>query len=81
MQSSKILDENSQKMTLKGYYLGLPTRIAPRGEFVAEVARRCRVTQQTVRNWIYYGNKPQQEIHYKILSEMTGIKEEELWSD
>lgn len=79
MQSSKTFEEQSRKITLKGYYLGLPSIYAPKTKFITEVARRCRVSEQTVRNWILYNMRPQQEIHYRILSEMTGIKEEDLW--
>lgn len=73
--------EKSAKMTLKGYYQTLPCRTAPRYEFISEVVKRCHVREQTVRNWILYGIKPQQKKHIEILSELTGIKEEDLWTD
>lgn len=71
--------EKTEKMTLKGYFESLPKRKSPRKDFVTEVARRCGVSEQTVRNWCIYGMKPQDFKHVKILSEMTGIKEEDLW--
>ena len=80
-QTSKGFKENPQKMTLKGYYQKLPLRNAPRYNFIAEVAKRCKVTEQTVRNWILYGVKPQQDAHIKVLSELTGIQEKDLWKD
>lgn len=80
-QTSKDFKENPQRMTLKGYYKSLPLRNAPRYDFVTEVAKRCKVTEQTVRNWVLYGVKPQQRIHIKVLSELTGIQEEDLWKD
>lgn len=81
IQTSNTFEEKSQKMTLKGYYQGLPMRSAPRYDFIAEVARRCKVTEQTVRNWVLYGMKPQQHIHVEVLCELTGISEEDLWKD
>lgn len=81
IQTSNTFDEKPQKITLKGYYQLLPVRSAPRYDFITEVARRCKVREQTVRNWILYGMKPQQHIHVEILSELTGINEEDLWRD
>lgn len=81
IQSSNTFEENSQKITLKGYYQRLPLRTAPRYDFIREVAKRCKVREQTVRNWILYGMKPQQHIHVEILSKLTGINEEDLWKD
>ncbi len=69
------------KMTLKGYYKRLPDRLAPKYDFVSLIAKRCHVTKQTVRNWILYGVRPQQHIHTEVLSEVTGISEEDLWRD
>lgn len=73
--------ENNKKMTLKDYFDGLPMRKAPRKEFIDAVAARCGVSEQSVRNWCIYGMKPQDFKHVKVLSEMTGIKEEDLWTD
>lgn len=78
-QSTKDFGEKSAKLTLKGYYNNLPLRSAPRHNFIKEVVKRCRVTEQTVRNWILYGIKPQQQVHIHILSELSGVKEEDLW--
>lgn len=80
-QSSNTFEKNSQKITLKGYYQKLPLRSAPRYDFITEIARRCKVTEQTVRNWVLYGVKPQQHMHIEILCEVTGINEEDLWKD
>lgn len=81
IQTSNTFEKNSQKMTLKGYYQKLPLRSAPRLDFINEIMRRCNVREQTVRNWVLYGMKPQQKIHREILSEVTGISEEDLWKD
>lgn len=81
IQTSNTFEKKTQKLTLKGYYQRLPFRSAPKYDFITEVSRRCKVTEQTVRNWILYGMKPQQHIHIEILSELTGINEEDLWKD
>lgn len=72
-------DKKNAKMTLKEYYSSLPPRNAPRNEFVKEVARRCEVTEQTVRNWCIYGIRPRLYEHVKVLMELTGLEEGELW--
>ncbi len=76
---SKKEEEKKEKMTLKGYYNALPMRKSPRKDFVREVCARCSVSEQTVRNWCIYGMKPQDFRHVRILSEITGIGEDDLW--
>lgn len=66
-------------MTLKDYFKSLPVRETPRKALVDEIVRRCGVTQQTARNWCIYGIKPRDFRHVRILSEITGIGEDELW--
>lgn len=78
---TSILSENGKKMTLKGYYKSLPEPTYPKKEFTSEIARRCNVSEVTVKNWIMYGFRPSNEKHIEILSEMTGIKPEDLWND
>lgn len=72
--------EKEQKMTLKGYYDGLPQSSFPKTEFIKAVAEKTGVCTATVRNWIAYGMKPYNVEHINILSEMTGIPKEELWA-
>lgn len=79
--TTKSFEGESPKMTLKGYYQNLPLHVAPRYDFIRAVVDRCHVREQTVRNWILYGVKPQQRCHIETLSELTGIKEEDLWRD
>lgn len=69
----------SKNITLEGYYKGLPEATYPKSNFIIEVAHRCGVTATSVRNWIKYGIKPNNPEHIKILSEITGIPEEELF--
>jgi hypothetical protein len=80
-QEKVDIGEKTPKMTLKGYYASLSKRRSPRYEFISEVVKRCHVSEQTVRNWILYGIKPQQKQHVEVLCELTGIKEEDLWTD
>ena len=69
------------KMTLLGYYNALPPRTFPKTAFIDEVADRCGVDPVSVRNWIEGRNKPKNEEHLKVLVELTGIPEEELWQE
>ena len=69
----------SKNITLESYYRGLPKATYPKSSFIALVASKCEVTHITVRNWIKYGMRPNNPAHIKILSEITGIPEEELF--
>lgn len=73
--------EKNKKITLKGYFSMLREAETPLQSFVGEVSARCGVSEQTVRNWCLYGIKPQTYEHVKVLMELTGIKEEYLWSE
>lgn len=77
--SPNIKGEKNKKMTLKDYFSFLPKRKSPRKDFVREVSERCGVSEQTVRNWCIYGMKPKDFKHVRLLSEITGINEDDLW--
>lgn len=77
----KEMKKNKEKMTLRGYYEGLPDANCPKTDFINEVTTKTGVTSTTVRNWIFYGMKPANENHIKVLSELTGIPSEKLWAD
>ena len=62
-----------EKMTLKCYFDSIPKYTSPRKDFISEVAHKCGVTEQTVRNWCIYGIKPSDYKYLKVLSEVTGI--------
>lgn len=84
MESSRIsttFEEKSSKMTLRGYYESLPDSRHPKTEFVNDIATRAGVSTATVRNWIAYGMRPNNPKHIEILSEVTGIPENELWNE
>ena len=84
---SKVFDycnkmkKNKEKITLLGYYEGLPDATCPKTDFINEVASKTGVTSSTVRNWIFYGMKPANKNHIKVLVEVTGIPANELWAD
>ena len=75
------LGNKAHEMTLKGYYLSLPAPTYPKKDLVKELAQRCSVTEATVRNWIMYGFRPDNAEHVRIISEVTGIPEDNLWKE
>lgn len=75
------MKNNKCKMTLRGYYEGLPDATYPKTNFINEIALKAGVTSTTVRNWIFYGMKPANESHINVLVDVTGIPENELWED
>jgi len=78
---SKKNQQNLTKMTLKDYYLSIPDATYPKTAFINEVASLCKVSVQTVRNWVIYGMRPQNKKHEEILSKLTGIPAENLWTE
>lgn len=81
IKESNDLECKIRKLTLKGYYKNLPEPSYPKRDFIREIALKCNVSDATVRNWIIYGFRPDNPEHIKILSEATGIPENQLWSD
>ena len=75
------MEKNSKKMTLQGYYENLPDAEYPKTNFINSVVSKTGVSAATVRNWIFYGMKPANENHIKVLVEVTGIPANELWAD
>lgn len=75
------MTKNGKKITLRGYYESLPDASSPKTDFINKVASKTGVTSSTVRNWIFYGMKPANENHVKVLVEVTGIPANELWED
>lgn len=68
---------------LHSYYTNLDS-FDKKTKFKNKVAKRCRVQPSTVSSWIakpeavaYRNPKP---IYWKILSDITGIKESELFN-
>ena len=75
------MKKNKEKMTLRGYYDGLPDAECPKTNFINTIVARTGVSATTVRNWIFYGMKPANENHVNILVDVTGIPANELWAD
>ena len=71
--------KKSKKMDLVGYFSSIPKYSCPRKAKLEEVMERCNVSEQTARNWCIYGIKPKDYEHVRILSEITGIPEKDLW--
>lgn len=68
------------KMTLMDYYNSLPKQTSPKSDFIREVAQRCDISEATVRWWLRGQFKPSRKEFYRILSEMTGIPEDNLFA-
>lgn len=79
LKTSNLTNEG-QIMTLKGYYKNLPESTHPKTEFINEITRRTGVSFTAARNWVVYGMKPNNPEHISVLSEITGIPPEDLWS-
>jgi len=75
------MEEKSQKMTLRGYYRALPEATHPKSDFITRIQSECGVSFTTARNWVMGVTKPYNPEHVKKLSEMTGIKPENLWTN
>ena len=85
IQSSKKMEEKVQKITLKGYYMSLPERIAPKQQLLEEIQRKCfdktgtNPTITSIRNWVLYDMRPKNPLYIEAIVEVTGIREEDLW--
>ncbi len=68
------------KSTLRQFYDGLPERSvsAPKADFVRKVASECRVSEITVRAWIYGTQKPD-SLRTSIVAKLIGVKENEVF--
>jgi hypothetical protein len=74
-------------MTLKEYYNLKPAATYPKTEFVDEILRACEdafgegcVNRYTIINWCNGKTTPQDSRFIPIISKVTGIKEEDLFS-
>lgn len=81
VETNTEISEKSQKMTLQGYYDSLPSSTHPKTDFVNMIASQCGVSTATVRNWIAYGMRPSNPHHIELLSQITGIPQNELWHE
>lgn len=79
-KSKKMTSEGYKPQTLKDFYESLPKQTSPKSDFVREVAERCDLSEQTVRFWLYDKFRPSRKEFLRVLSEMTGIPEENLFA-
>lgn len=78
---ANYLKNKQEKITLRGYYDALPEPTKPKREFILEIMTRCNVVETTVWNWLSGRSKTNDPKHLQILSEITGIPQEELWTE
>lgn len=69
-----------QEMTLRDYYDNLPDRehIAPKKEFVQNIAAICFCAESTVRAWLSGTQKPD-PLKQKTIAEYLGLPVEKLF--
>lgn len=81
------MEGNLENLSLKGYYLSLPERIAPKQKLLENIQDECenmtgiRPTITSVRNWVLYDIKPKNKVYVEAIVKVTGIREENLWQD
>lgn len=64
---------------LTDYYKGLPEASAPKTDLVKRIAKACDVTYRVAYSWVL-GDRTPNKIHWPILSSITGIPENELFT-
>lgn len=64
---------------LREYYNGLEDYITPKKDLIDKIAKACNVSIPTVRNWIYGKHTPSNSAHIKVVSEITGVSEKDLF--
>jgi hypothetical protein len=79
MENEKENCQKGNKMTLKDYYNALPPKTCPKTDFVKTVATQCDVSQATVRWWLRGTMRPSRKEFYRVLSDVTGIPQENLF--
>lgn len=85
MKSYQIFRNNKKKtqdMTLRDYYESIESAPSPRMDFLKDIAQACGVNAWTVKNWIL-GMVPKSNAnkrrYAKIISELTGVKEDKIF--
>jgi hypothetical protein len=71
---------SESQLNLTSYYKELPRAIAPKTDFVERVAEKTGKNIATVRFWVMGKTKPSDPKDLEILSELTGIQIENLFS-
>lgn len=65
--------------SLREYLDEFPLQINPRAEEMNRLAMLCKSSTQAVYNWAHGLNKPRDPRMYRILSEATGLRQEDLF--
>lgn len=68
-------------MNLQEYYKNIPEKSAPKSEFITKVAKQLEVSEATVRGWVNGRFKPSHPSFMRGLSEITGIPEDQLFTE
>lgn len=79
MNENQTSKGNLEK-SLRTFYESLPSSVFPKTEFVNEIVGRCHVSAATAHNWIKGKTRPNNPEHLSIISEITGIPQDKLWS-
>ncbi len=74
-------NKKKSKISLKGYYDGLPNPVTPQRQLIIDIMQKCNVVESTAFNWVKGRSKPDNPNHIRILSELTNIPEQDLWTD
>lgn len=71
-----------EKSRFRQYYDSLPERnvIAPKANFVRDIAELCKVNPATVRMWLYGQQKPD-ALKQAIIADKIGVPASELFND
>lgn len=68
-------------MSLQKFYKNIPEQSSPKSDFIARVAKELSVSEATVRLWVYGKTKPRDVSHLSKLSKITGIPEDQLFTE
>ena len=68
-------------MTIKEFYEMLPESTSPKSDIIRKVVRLTGKTEQTVRLWFWGKTKPADDGDIKVLAELTGLSEMEMFEN
>lgn len=67
--------------SLKEFLEEFPTQFNPRAVKANELAVLCKVSTQSLYNWMHGISKPKDPRAYRILAEATGLRQEDLFKE
>lgn len=80
-RKSNYVVPESEKMTFRGYYFGLPEKSeSPRARFIREMSELCLVSETTVRCWIAGEYRPD-SLKRSLIAEKLGVNPDILFPD